>query len=249
MQERNSRGEISVVVPVLREPRLDGLVRHVRDIAGPEPVQLVVVDGDPAGSSLAALRAAMPEAAACPDLILFAASPGRARQMNAGAARATGGILVFLHADTRLPAGAFDALRAALGTGLARAGSFDLAFDTGRPALRFVARVGSIRSRMERIPYGDQVHFFDAAYFRALGGYPDVPIMEDVELFRRIRRRGEGCVILPDRAVTSARRYERDGIARRVLGNWRLRLLHALGVPPRRLAGQYNAHGDDHDEK
>ena len=196
---------LSIVVPVLREDPAR-VARLAERVLAQEPdVELVVVDADPDGASLAALA---------PDPRLQALTlpegtpPGRARQMNAGAAAAAGEVLLFLHADTRLPQGGVGAVRGVLALGLARAGAFDLAFDSPLPVLRLVAFGARLRSRIERLPYGDQCHFITRELFEELGGYPDTPIMEDVEFMRALRRRGEPIVILPERAVTSARRYE-----------------------------------------
>ncbi|WP_147822144.1 TIGR04283 family arsenosugar biosynthesis glycosyltransferase [Salidesulfovibrio onnuriiensis] len=228
---------ISVIVPVWNEQRgINSLVRHVRELARGLDVEILVADGHPDATTLAALDE--------PAVIRVRAPQGRAVQMNAGAAGATGDILLFLHADTRLPGDAFRKVAGAVALGF-RAGAFDLAIDSGHPWLWLVARVASLRSRLERLPYGDQAHFFDAGYFRELGGYAEIPIMEDVELFRRVRRAGERIRILPDRAVTSARRWEKEGMLQRTLANWWLRLRYALGADPEDLAGRYRPHSEN----
>lgn len=231
----------SVIVPVLNEgPAINELIRHVRDVSRGAEVEVIVADGHPEATTLAVLTE--------PDVVHVHAPLGRAVQMNAGARLATGEMLIFLHADTRLPPGAVHKAHEALAQG-AVAGAFDLAIDSDRLWFRMLARVASKRSRLERIPYGDQVHFFSAALFRELGGYAEIPIMEDVEMFRRIRRAGKPIRILGDRAVTSARRWEKEGIFRRTLMNWGLRFRYACGADPAELVKQYRPHTTEPTER
>lgn len=227
---------ISVIVPVYGEESIiDGTVRMVRETARGADVEIVVADGGPGHATLAALTEPEVTGVRCP--------PGRGVQMNAGAAAARGGILVFLHADTRLPDGWPGRVIHAL-SGRAVAGAFSLGIDSPRRSLALVAAAANLRSRLERAPYGDQTLFFKADVFRALGGFAPIPIMEDVELFGRLRGQGERIHILRDRVLTSPRRWERDGVVRRTLANWLLRLRYALGAAPERLAESYRPHAD-----
>lgn len=227
---------ISVIIPVWNEQEtVNQVVRHVRDVAGRHPVEIIVADGHPQATTLAVLSE--------PEVIRVRASQGRAVQMNAGATGAKGDVLLFLHADTRLPSKAFQYIREYVESGC-RAGAFDLSIDSRHPWLTLVARVASLRSRLERVPYGDQAHFFCAEHFRELGGYAEIPIMEDVDMFRRIRRMGRGICILPHRVRTSPRRWEKEGMVWRTLKNWWLRLRFALGADPVDLAGYYKPHAD-----
>jgi rSAM/selenodomain-associated transferase 2 len=235
--------QLSVIVPVLHEEgRIGFLAEHVAELARSDDVdvQLVIVDGDCAGSTLAALPEAQQAGA-----VGICAKPGRAAQMNAGARVATGEVLLFLHADTRLPRGAFARIFQALGNGLAQAGAFDFQFDAVGIPYAVLAWTGRLRSRLERCPYGDQAHFFPRAVFFGLGGYPEIPLMEDVELMWRVRRRRLPLCILPDRVTTSARRYVEEGPIRRVLRNCWLRAAHAFGADPVKLARQYRPHVED----
>lgn len=237
-----------MIVPVLHEAgRIVPLVAQLRTQARTEGVglEIVVVDGDPRGSTLAALHAAgTGEAGPGPDLVMLRAGPGRAAQLNAGARAASGEVLLFLHADTRLPGGALIRARQVLGNGLAQVGAFDLQFDARGPSYALIAALARLRSRLERCPYGDQAHFFPRAIFFGLGGYPEIPLMEDVELMRTARRRGLVLCILPDRVTTSARRYAAEGPLRRALRNVGLRLAHAAGADPARLARRYARRSD-----
>lgn len=227
---------ISVIVPVYGEGAIiDETVRMVRETAQGADVEIVIADGGPGHATLAALTEPNVAGVRCP--------PGRGVQMNAGAAVAHGEILVFLHADTRLPHGWPGRVVHAL-SGRAVAGAFSLGIDSPRRSLALVAATANLRSRLERVPYGDQTLFFRADAFRALGGFAPIPIMEDVELFHRLRARGGRIHILRERVLTSPRRWECDGVLRRTLSNWLLRLRYGLGADPERLARSYRPHAD-----
>jgi rSAM/selenodomain-associated transferase 2 len=226
-----------VIIPVFAESAIiNRTVREVRASASGRPVEIVVADGGPGHATLAALDD--------PGVIGVRCPPGRGVQMNAGAAVAGGAVLLFLHADTRLPENWPAALDRVIDTGGVRAGAFSLAIDSPRPALAMVARFANLRSRLERVPYGDQAPFLHAMLFRELGGFAPIPIMEDVDLFRRLKRRGEPVAILKERVLTSPRRWDKDGVVRRTLGNWRLRLRYALGAAPDELARSYKPDGE-----
>ena len=130
-------------------------------------------------------------AARSPQVRLLASARGRARQMNAGARAAGGDVLLFLHADTLLPDGALAAVEATVGDPGVIAGRFDVRFDNPRPVFRMIAWFMNQRSRWSGISTGDQAIFVCREPFEALGGYPDMPLMEDVELCRRLKRRGQ----------------------------------------------------------
>jgi rSAM/selenodomain-associated transferase 2 len=232
-----SARSISVIIPVFAESAIiNQTVREVRASASGRPVEIVVADGGPGHTTLAALDD--------PGVIGVRCPSGRGVQMNAGAAVAAGAVLLFLHADTRLPENWPAALDRVLDTGGVRAGAFSLAIDSPRPALAVVAWFANLRSRLERIPYGDQAPFLNAMLFRELGGFAPIPIMEDVALFRRLKRRGEPVAILKERVLTSPRRWDKDGVVRRTLGNWRLRLRYALGAAPEDLVRSYKPDGE-----
>lgn len=226
---------VSVIVPVLNEAhQLDSLIDHILRIAGGEPVETILVDGSPDGESIRAISRG--------GVALLTSPAGRARQMNAGAAQANGDYLLFLHADTRLPPGAFRRIAETLSDGRYAAGAFDLRYGTDRLSIRVVARVACLRSRLTRIPYGDQAHFFRRDYFEALGGYADIPFLEDVEIMRRIKARGGRIFILPDPVVTSARRQEKEGVLYCTLRNGAIVALYCMGMSPESLARFYRRH-------
>lgn len=221
---------ISVVVPVLDEA--DTLAPSLRPLqsARGHGVEVIVVDG---GSRDRTRCVASP---LCDRLL--DAPRGRARQMNAGAAAARGRVLLFLHADTRLPSGWDDLVRHALGNRGREWGRFDVRLDGAHPMLRMVERAMNLRSRLSGIATGDQAIFITRAAFREAGGFPDIALMEDVALSCALRTRSRPACLRPA-AITSSRRWERNGIVRTIVLMWRLRLEYALGGDPERLARLY----------
>jgi rSAM/selenodomain-associated transferase 2 len=159
--------------------------------------------------------------------------------MNAGARAARGAYLWFLHADTRVLPGALAALEDACSGG-ALWGRFDVRLSGRQPLLRLVERLMNLRSCLTGIATGDQGIFVTRAGFEDVGGYPEIPLMEDIALSRALRRRARPlCVRTP--IETSSRRWEGRGLLRTILLMWRLRLAYALGADPRRLARRYDA--------
>jgi rSAM/selenodomain-associated transferase 2 len=221
---------LSVVVPVLDEA--ETIADHLQSLAPLRAggAEVIVVDG---GSADDTRTLARPGA----DRVL-AAARGRARQMNAGAEAATGDILLFLHADTRLPPAADARIRETLAAGRRAWGRFDVRIAGSRRLLRIVAALMNRRSRLTGIATGDQAIFVTRAAFAAAGGYPDIPLMEDIALSRRLKRLSRPAC-LKAQVTTSGRRWERNGVARTILTMWRLRLAFFLGADPRALAVAY----------
>ena len=220
---------ISIIVPALDEAQgIEACLAPLQALRA-RGAEVIVVDG---GSRDATRSRAAPLA----DLVLEAGR-GRARQMNAGAARARGDVLLFLHADTLLPEGADRAIDAAI----ARApwGRFDVAITGSDPLLAIVAAAMNLRSRLSGIATGDQAMFARREAFLCAGGFPDIPLMEDVALSRRLKRLARPAC-LRQRVVTSGRRWERRGTLRTIVLMWRLRAAYALGADPRRLARTYD---------
>ena len=226
------RKKFSVIIPVLHEAvNINRVIKHLRKIDGGRSAEIIVVDGSPEADTLEAIEDA--------DVIKLSAGKGRARQMNEGAAIARGEILVFLHADTLIPENAFRKIDEVISSGVCKGGAFDLLINSDRPFMKFVTWSARLRSRVTRIPYGDQAIFIRKDYFDEMGGYKDIPLMEDVELMKRVRRRGGRIRILKERAETSARKYISDGIYFSAVRNHALRILYALGVKPETLAKIY----------
>jgi rSAM/selenodomain-associated transferase 2 len=158
--------------------------------------------------------------------------------MNAGAAAAHGDVLLFLHADTRLPPDADRLMVDVLAHSQRCWGRFDVTIAGRSPLLRVVAAMMNWRSRITGIATGDQAMFMTRAAFARAGGFPDIPLMEDIVLSRRLKAIGPPAC-LAARATTSGRRWDRDGVARTIFTMWRLRLAFFLGAEPARLARQY----------
>ena len=165
-------------------------------------------------------------------------TPSRARQMNAGASEATGEVLLFLHADTLLPTTALQDIRDALSDPGIVGGRFDARTDCDTGLLWMVCRMVSIRSRLTRISTGDQAIFVRRGIFRSMGGYADIPLMEDVELSRRLKAQGS-IATLRSCVTTSARRWQNDGILYTIFLMWTFRFLFFVGVDPYRLKKLY----------
>lgn len=221
---------LSIIVPVLNEAdRIESALAGLQALRR-RGHQLIVVDG---GSSDGTAKRAQ---GLCDELIV--ARQGRARQMNAGAARADGDVLLFLHADTALPEQADIGLLQDLARSGCGWGRFDVVIQGAHPMLGVVAWFMNHRSHWTGIATGDQAIFVRRVLFEALGGFPDQPLMEDVEMSKRLRRLGPP-LCLRDVVTTSGRRWERGGVWQTILLMWWLRGLYYLGVAPERLARRY----------
>ena len=225
---------LSLIIPVLSEAEtIGGTLNHIRELDAGRTVEIIVVDGDPEGSTISAIKAE--------GVRTVVAEKGRARQINHGAALATGDVLLFLHADTLLPLNAFALIRATMNDKRFVCGAFDLGFNTKRTIFRIAEWYVFLRTRLTKIPFGDQTIFIRRDFFEKLGGYRDLPIMEDVDLMKRIRKRGDRICIIPDKVRTSPRRYEQEGVVYCTLRNWMLQILYALGMSPERLVKWYKS--------
>lgn len=232
---------ISVVVAVRDEPPPSGALlarlSPARERDGGEKAEevevLVAAAAGTSGETLSSWRAAGAR-------LLVSEAP-RGERLRAAASEARGDVLLFLHADTLLPDRWSEAVRRGLAKG-AVGGAFRLAFDGAGPAsaraLRLVALAAALRTSLTSVPYGDQAPFVRREAYVGIGGHAPWPLLEDVDLFRRLRKAGP-IALLPERAVTSARRYARLGVARTVLRNWRILVSWHLGARPERLALLY----------
>ncbi len=219
---------VSIIIPVFNEASsLPDLLRNLHSVAA----DVVFVDGGSTDGSDRMLVAAGHRCVRAPR--------GRAVQMNAGAAVARGDILLFLHADTRLPRGAVDTVRRAIDAG-AVGGSFDVRLDSPRPVHRLVGWLITRRSRLTGVASGDQAIFVARAVFDRLGGFAPLALFEDIEFSRRLKRSGKLARIRPA-VVTSSRRWDRAGTARTIARMWILRALYYCGVDPALLARHYEA--------
>lgn len=226
---------ISVILPALDEEA--GIAAAIRSCLRGDPCEVIVADGGSRDRTAEIAR----EAGAT----VIAAPLGRAAQMNAGAKAARGDVFLFLHADTRLPEGWASAVRAALRIPEVVGGAFRIRLMPSAVAGRYTRAILAITGTMigaragaSRSYTGDQAIFLRAGTFRAVGGYPEIPLMEDVELSRRMRRAGK-TVLLPQRVESSGRRWEAWGPLRTVLFMWRLRVAFLLGMTPAECAVAY----------
>lgn len=219
---------VSIIMPVLNEAatlaRRASALRALR-----EHVELVLVDGGSDDGSLALAAECAHQTAST--------GAGRATQMNAGAALASGDYLLFLHADTRLPAD-FVRFVAELDRLRPGWGFFPVTLAPGLRGLALVQCLMNWRSRLTRVATGDQALFVRRDLFEALGGFPAIPLMEDVALSKQLRRRARPW-IWPTPVETSSRRWQQHGVVRTVLLMWQLRLLYFLGVSPHHLHRRY----------
>ena len=222
---------LSIIVPCLNEA--EGIAGALGALAPlrARGAEVIVVDG---GSRDDTVERAAPHADA-----VMTAPRGRASQMNAGAARARGEILLFLHADTRLPEEADGLIVDGLKRRRRGWGRFDVAIDGSHPLLRLVGGLMNLRSRLTGIATGDQGIFVTRSLFTAAGGYPEIALMEDIALSKRLKHFGPPLCIR-HRLTTSARRWERHGVLRTILLMWRLRLAYWLGADPGKLAMRYD---------
>ena len=222
-------GRLTIVLPVLNEAAI--VVAALQSLAPlrARGAEIIVADG---GSHDGTARLAEPLA----DRIITVRR-GRGAAMNAGAALGTGDALLFLHADTALPDGAGRLIDAALAR---RAwGRFDLRIAGRHPLFAVIARMINWRSRATGIATGDQAIFVSRKAFEAVGGFPDLPLMEDIAISRRLKRLCRPfCIATP--VVTSGRRWEHNGVLSTILLMWRLRLSYYLGIKPALLAELYD---------
>lgn len=222
---------ISVIIPTLNEEASIAatLKSLVSQNLKAESLEVIVADGGSSDRTVEIARRVVK---------VVASRPGRGCQMNSGADAASGDILLFLHADTILPANWHEGIISAMTDERVVGGAFSLSIESGRLSHRIIAASANARSRFLGLPYGDQGIFVRKAIFEIMGGYKDLPIMEDVDLVSRLKRLGR-LVLLRDKVKTSARRWEKEGVFFTTLRNWLLMTLYSLGVPPVRLYWLY----------
>jgi rSAM/selenodomain-associated transferase 2 len=220
---------ISIVMPVLNEA--GSLRERLRALELGEGEELLVVDG---GSTDGTVAMAGEFASR-----VLAGPRGRAVQMNLGARESSGGILFFLHADCTPPPGAFGIIRNALSDPSVAAGAFDLSVDHPSPWFRLIESVASLRSRITGVPYGDQGLFMRKYIFERIGGFSEIPLMEDVEIAGRLGRLGRIAFLQPP-VRAAPRRWLAEGLIHTTLRDWAIALAYTVfGVSPKRLARYY----------
>jgi rSAM/selenodomain-associated transferase 2 len=212
---------VSVIIPALNEEK--SIAQVLADAVALRPREVIVVDG----GSKDRTREISEQMGA----VVMITGPGRARQMNCGARRATGDILLFLHADTHLPPAALHDIVAALKNPRYVGGRFDVDLGGNHWLLKIIGTMINQRSRITKVGTGDQAIFVRREVFARMGGFPDIPLMEDIAFCRALKRLG-GIVCLRSKVRTSARRWETEGIWRTVIKMWTLKLLYFAGVSP-----------------
>ncbi len=219
---------ISIIIPTLNEEKnVEACLGSCRSSPATETI---VVDGESGDRTVEIARSLGARVILSP--------PGRSRQMNLGAREAEGDFLLFLHADTRLPEGFADCIRKVLSRPEIVAGAFLFRLDARSPGLSIIQRIANWRSRRLQLPYGDQAIFLKKETFEKIGGYPEMPIMEDYEFIRRVRRRGR-IFTAPLPVLTSARRWRELGVWKTTVLNQVIVLAYYLGVSPYTLARWY----------
>ncbi len=231
---------LSIIIPLLNEvDNLPNLIDHINALS-PAPQQVILVDGGSTDGSITAvhdLLKALPKMTLSSiDWHIIESVAGRACQMNAGAKRATGDVFLFLHADTRLSTDAINEVQRAMAEH--DWGRFDVRLDSPHPLLKVVSMMINNRSRLMRIATGDQAIFIKKSLFERLGGYPDQPLMEDVELCKRLKSISRPAC-LKSTVTTSARRWQQHGHFRTIFLMWHLRFDYWRGISPDSLKQRY----------
>ncbi|MDX1451455.1 MAG: TIGR04283 family arsenosugar biosynthesis glycosyltransferase [Oleiphilaceae bacterium] len=230
-----SKCQLSVIVPVLNEEAGISALIHALCKQMTLEQELLLVDG---GSSDGTWQRIQHIKSQYSDktVISLQSPPGRARQMNAGAARARGDRLLFLHADSRIEPG----LLASLCAPWQRCwGRFDIYLDASAKVFRLIETLINLRSRLSGIATGDQGLFVEREVFEAVGGFPAQPLMEDIELSKRLKRHSRPWCIRQPKLGTSARKWQQEGVWRTIWLMWRLRAAYALGAKPEKLVEAY----------
>ncbi len=227
-----ARNTFSIIIPVLHESKIiNTLLDSLTQLQGEQWFEIIIVDGSPTRDTLQVIADGNVKTYSCPQ--------GRGRQMNEGAAHASGDILVFLHADTFLPQNAFSLIQTALEDTSNVGGAFTLKINPPTLFFRVIAAITTLRCRITRAPYGDQVIFLRKQYFDSIGGYRELPLMEDVELMRRINRKNGKIIILPEAVLTSDRRWQLEGFFYTLLRDTGIIFLYWCGMPAEKLAKFY----------
>jgi hypothetical protein len=219
---------LSIIIPTLNEEKTLG--KTLSSIPVVPSLEVIVVDGGSLDRTCEVVRTRTSH--------VYTTLPGRARQMNFGAQKAQGETLLFLHADSLLPEGGFEAILRALAEPRVIGGAFYLGVNASGWGYRIITFGTNLRSRWFKLPYGDQGIFIKKDIFERIGGYPEISLMEDIALVQRMKKEG-AISILPQSMLTSPRRWEKEGLFYTTLRNWALVTLYLAGVHPDKLYKWY----------
>ncbi len=224
--------KISIIIPVFNETEIiNQSLMHLNKIINANICEVIVVDGNLSGSTVQSIT--------LNNIRKISSPQGRGVQMNAGAEYASGNVLLFLHADTLLPLNAIDHVISVCNNPDIAGGAFDLGIDSSRFLFRITEQYALLRSRMTKIPYGDQAIFLKKEIFNRMGGFKNIPIMEDIDLMRRIKHCGYKIEFITEQIRTSPRRWENEGILFCTIRNILLSTLFYIGVSPKTLKKWY----------
>jgi len=222
--------KISVVIPTLNETLI--LEDNLCAISSLNPHEIIVVDGGSTDSTASVARRMA--------TLVITSKSGRARQMNAGAKKATGDLLLFMHADNKLTLESFERMKKIITTDGSAGGAFSLQIESEKTSLKVISLLATWRSKYLNLVYGDQAIFVRADIFQKMGGFSPLPICEDLDFFRRLGRQGK-VVLLEEKTHTSARRWNAEGIFYTTLRNITIGSLFLLGFSPQTLSKWYSA--------
>ncbi len=232
MNKNAASKSISIIIPVYNEDKhINSIIDHIKNDQFTDDIEIIVVDGHDEKNTLGAIT--------YEDVIKLPSPKGRAVQMNAAASRAVGKILLFLHADTRLPEGALGDIKSVIDETDSVAGAFDLSLDNSGIIYKLTGKFASRKHRLTRIPFGDQAIFIEKKYFENIGGFSEIPLMEDVDLMKRIKNQKDKITIIKKSVITSSRKWEKEGVFYTIFRNWTLQALYLFGVSPEKLVKYY----------
>jgi rSAM/selenodomain-associated transferase 2 len=235
--------KISIIIPVLDEAAT--IEETLTKVASTQDIEVIIVDGGSRDKTLKITEIISKQLAPFLPIKIITSQAGRAHQMNTGAAIAKGDILLFLHADTLLPPDFDILLLKALQNATTVAGAFKLQINAQLPGLRLVEKMVNMRSHFFSMPYGDQAIFLKASIFDEIGGFPDLPIMEDFELMLSLKKLGK-IAIIPAPVITSGRRWQKLGVVKTTMLNQVIIAGYLIGIPPHLLVQWYRQGGFKH---
>ncbi|MBU0497154.1 MAG: TIGR04283 family arsenosugar biosynthesis glycosyltransferase [Candidatus Thermoplasmatota archaeon] len=236
----SNQKKFSIIIPVYHESNtIHKSLKKIDHILKNENTEIIIVDGSKKKDTIQTIHH--------PKIQTLSSPTGRGPQLNAGAAIAKGNILIFLHADTTLSNNALERIEHTLTDSSIFAGTFSLAIHSPKIRYHLLAWFINLRAQLLRLPFGDQTYFITKTNFISVGGFPNIPLMEDLEFMRILRRQGKQIKILKDTSITCSRRWDSEGILRCTLRNWFIRLQYYLGRSPTSLKHFYDRKDDGTD--